>query len=151
MEPVELAYVAGLIDGEGCIHLECSRTTYRPRVSVGMSQPALPLLKELQAEWGGTLYQARIQTAKWAAAWTWHTGGPEAARLLRATQPYLRLKREQAREALAVHEIWEALTPTKGGQQRRWTPEAREACEWIKQRLHALNAKGPRATDAGVA
>lgn len=41
------AYVAGLIDGEGCIHLEKSRTSYRARVSVGMTAPALPLLTEM--------------------------------------------------------------------------------------------------------
>ena len=98
MSAANLAYVAGLIDGEGCIHLENSRTTYRPRVSVGMTEPALQLLRELHEEWGGTLYQQRAATDRWAAAWTWHSGGPWAARLLREIfrDLVLRLHRHRA-------------------------------------------------------
>jgi hypothetical protein len=151
MDAVQLAYVAGLVDGEGCIHLECSRTTYRPRVTVGMSEIALPLLTELREEWGGSLYLQRKQTAKWAAAWTWHTGGPEAARLLRSIRPHLRLKTAQAEAALWVHEIWEGLERTPNGRMGRWTPEARAACEELKQRLHVLNAKGPRVKSVEAA
>lgn len=150
MDAVNLAYVAGLIDGEGCIHMENSRTTFRPRLSVGMTEPALPLLQELHAEWGGTLYQQRQATERWAAAWTWHCGGPWAAVVLRAVQPYLRLKAGQADLAIETHAIWEGLQKGPTGQ-ARWTPEARARCSEIKAQLHALNAKGPRATDAEVA
>lgn len=44
---MNFAYVAGLIDGEGCIHLDTSGRTTRARVSVGMTEPALPILTEL--------------------------------------------------------------------------------------------------------
>ena len=141
----DFAYVAGLIDGEGCIHLDVSQTTYRPRVSVGMTAPALPLLTSLSQEWGGTLYQLRPATERWAAAWTWHLSGPPAARLLEAIRPHLRVKTRQADAALEVYAIWQALPRSPKGQ-ARWTDEARSQCEAIKQRMHAMNSKGPRAS-----
>lgn len=140
------AYVAGLIDGEGCIHLDCpKKITYRARVSVGMTEPALLLLQELQQEWGGTLYQLRKATDRWAAAWTWHLTGDAAAALLTAIRPYLRLKGAQADAAMEVEAIRGALTQRRNGD-RNWTPEARAACEAVKQRMHVMNAKGPRAS-----
>lgn len=137
------AYVAGLIDGEGCIHLDVTGGVYAPRVSVGMTAPALDLLTELQQEWGGTLYQMRKQTPRWAAAWTWHLTGWKAASLLIAIRPYLRLKAGQADAALEVAAIREALPKRRNGQ-ANWSPEARASCEAIKQQMHLMNAKGPR-------
>ena len=146
------AYVAGLIDGEGCIHLEHSRTTYRARLSVGMTEPALPLLQSLQAEWGGTLYQQRQATERWAAAWTWHATGPNAKRVIETIEPFLRLKQEQARIALEVEAIRDALERRANGD-ARWTPEAQARCAVLKERMHDLNRKGPRvpASNAGAA
>src|SRR3546814_14210100 len=95
---------------------------------------------------GWTLYLQGPGTARWQAAWTWHTGGPEAGRLLRLIRPHLRLKAAQADAALAVHEVWESLAHTKGGKQKRWTPEARATCEALKAELHRLTAKAPRAS-----
>ena len=144
------AYVAGLIDGEGCIHLDVTRGMYyRARVSVGMTEPALGLLKELQQEWGGTLYQQRKQTQRWAAAWTWHLTGDPAGVLLRAIQPHLRLKAEQARLALELEAIRQAL-PLRWGNQRLWNEDARTACRAVRHRLHTLNKKGPRASVPSV-
>ena len=147
-----LAYVAGLIDGEGCIHLDVTGKVYAPRVSVGMTEPALFLLEALQAEWSGTIYQQRAATEKWAAAYTWHITGWKAARFLTAVRPFLRLKTRQADSALQVFAIRAQLAQRSNGQ-AKWTPEAREACEAIKQEMHAMNAKGPRvpAQTAGAA
>ena len=151
----DAAYVAGLIDGEGCIHIEKSQrttTTYRVRVSLGMSAPALELLQEMQERWGGVLYQLRPETEKWAAAWTWYTWGDSAAKLLRHMLPYLRLKRAQAEVGLAVEAVRDALPRRKNGN-AKWDEASREACEELKQRMHRLNQKGPRARaqNAGTA
>lgn len=147
-----LAYAAGLIDGEGCIHLDTTGRTYKARVSVGMTQPALELLKEMQSEWGGTLYQLRAATDRWAAAWTWHMTGPTAERFLLAVRPYLRLKRAQADLAIEVQELWRSL-PTRRNGTAIWSDQAREQGEVLRQRMRLLNAKGPRASapDAEVA
>ena len=146
------AYVAGLIDGEGCIHLDATGRTYKARVSVGMSAPALPLLQSLQEEWGGTLYQARKANDRWAAAYTWHLTSESAEALIRAVRPYLRLKVKQADLALEVQEHWRSL-PRRANGQAIWSDEARATGLALKERMHVLNAKGPRApvTSAGAA
>ena len=137
------AYVAGLVDGEGCIHLDTPRGTYRARLSIGMTQPAYGLLRELQEIWGGTMYQQRMATDRWAAAWTWHLTGEKAERLILAIRPFLRLKGQQADLAVRVEEIRRSL-PLRPNGQKAWTPEGRAACEALKQQMHALNSKGPR-------
>lgn len=142
----DLAYVAGLIDGEGCIHLEVSKGRwYQPRVSVGMTEPALPLLTSLRDEWGGTLYQMRKPTTKWAGAWTWHMTGHPAAKLLTAITPYLRLKGNQAEAALKLYGIVMDLPRSPSGSQAIWSEEARAQCAEIREQMKAMNQKGPRA------
>ncbi|MDO5535856.1 MAG: hypothetical protein Q4F65_14560 [Propionibacteriaceae bacterium] len=140
---MDIAYVAGLIDGEGCIHLGTRKGTYRARVTVGMTEVALPLLRELQEEWQGSIYCSRQPTEKWAGAWVWSVQGAPARVLLESLTPHLRLKKEQATLALEVEDIRSRLARMANGS-GRWTPEARVACEAIKMRLHSLNAKGPR-------
>jgi hypothetical protein len=140
------AYVAGLIDGEGCIRLQVSKATYRASVWVGMTEVALPLLTNLREEWGGSLYRLRPATERWSAAWTWVVHGTNAGTLLRVVQPYLQLKQEQARLALEVETIRAALARRPNGLGGAWTPEARQVCAAIKQQMHVLNAKGPRVS-----
>jgi len=142
--PTDLAYVAGLIDGEGCVHLCATKNTYRARVTVGMTEPALPLLTQLHDEWGGSLTRSRPATTKWSAAWVWTLTGVDAATLLNEVRPYLRMKSEQARLALEVEHVRASL-PRRPNGSGSWTVEAREACSAIKDQLHLLNAKGTRA------
>lgn len=140
-------YLAGLVDGEGCIHLGVTKGTYRGRVTIGMTEVALPLLKSLQAQWRGGIYCSRQATDKWSAAWVWSVQGEPARELLMAIEPHLLLKKRQAQLALEVEQIRSRL-PRRPNGSGAWTPEARMACERIKERLHTLNAKGPRARDA---
>lgn len=146
-----LAYVAGLIDGEGCVHL-CVSTkeigaTYRGRVTIGMTEPALPVLKWLHQEWGGSLANSRQATDKWSAAWVWTLTGDQARELLRQVSPYLKLKAPQARLVLEVERI-RADLPRRPNGSGQWNSRARAECEAIKAKLHRLNAKGERAQNA---
>ena len=137
-------YLAGLVDGEGCIHLGTRKGTYRGRVTIGMTAVALPLLELLKAQWGGSIYCSRPATERWSAAWVWSVQGAPSRPLLEAIAPFLVLKAEQARLALEVEHI-RANLPRRPNGSGAWTPEAQDKCERIKARLHELNAKGPRA------
>ncbi|KKM71454.1 hypothetical protein LCGC14_1430370, partial [marine sediment metagenome] len=79
------AYVAGLIDGEGCISIGRSKMKsgafYTARVDVGMTK-ALDLLKQLKAVYGGTINRTRRATAKRATAYAWRIFGVPAATFL---------------------------------------------------------------------
>lgn len=147
---LEAAYLAGLVDGEGCIHLGTRKGTYRGRVTIGMTAVAKPLLEDLQKTWAGGIYQSRPETEKWSAAWVWSVQGEPARKLLLLIEPHLRLKRKQAQLALEVERIRASL-PRRPNGSGSWTPEAQAECEEIKQKLHVLNKKGPRAQNAEVA
>lgn len=144
------AYVAGLIDGEWCVHLCTSKNTYRGRVTVGMTAPALATLERLQMPWGGSLVQGRKATTAWEEAWVWTVTGAEAATLLQAAMPYLRIKAGQAYWVLEVERIRASL-PRRPNGSGAWTPEARAECAAIKGRLHELNCKGHRSAMGAVA
>lgn len=142
------AYVAGLVDGEGCIYvMDSSRygsgsISHYPVVEVGMTQKALTVLRLLHRTYGGSLYEMREATEKWDAAWTWKVQGPKAAEALAGWLPHLTIKAEQARLAIRVEEIRQEL-PRAGPKRVRWTPEAHERCAAIRKRIQELNRKGP--------
>ena len=123
------AYVAGLIDGEGCISVNRSKTKsdyiYSARIDVGMSAKAGPLLKMLHTQFGGGLRQIRKRTRRWAAAYAWGVFGHAAGRLLRDLLPHLVLKRQQASLGIELQDMI-------AGKTRGWTKKMRE-----------LNRKGP--------
>lgn len=117
----ERAYVAGLIDGEGCIGIVKDRKGYfYPRVDVGMAEPGRPLLNALHAHFGGSMSQNRPDTAKWSASFRWSLQGKTASDFCRCIAPLLKLKGAQAR--LAASDGLNGETKTE---------------------IHRLNQKGP--------
>jgi hypothetical protein len=126
LPPGEIAYVAGLIDGEGCIGITKSKGYYYARMDMGMTEVALPILNWLHARFGGSVRQNRAETEKWAAAFAWTMQGKKAAAFCRCIAPWLRLKRRQA-------EI--VSRPGLNGQS--------------KEEIHRLNQKGPSQAPGG--
>ena len=140
MKDTDYAYVAGLIDGEGSIHIEETKGKwYAPRMGLGMTKPALSVMTELHQEYGGTLRIMRPATEKWA----------DCEKLLRDVIPYLKIKKHHAELAIQVSEIRKAL-PRRTNGQSVWTEAAREKCRKIKQEVKELNRKGPGATAGSV-
>lgn len=106
-----LAYLAGAIDSDGSIGIR--RSTYHQRVRgdarapvyserVGLKQvtPQIPeLLKEC---FGGHLGTTRSQTANGRDLLSWQVTDKAAAECLRALLPFLRVKRAQAENCLAL-------------------------------------------------
>lgn len=151
MREVDLAYAAGLIDGEGSIHIEVTRGKwYAPRMCLGMTLPALEVMEMYHEEYGGTLRVMRPETEKWAEAWMWYVHGPDAVRFLSDILPYLKIKKAHAELAIQVGTIRDELPKRRNGQ-AKWTEEARERCAKIKMEVAVLNQKGPRAQNAEAA
>jgi len=99
MTEVQLAYIAGHFDGEGCIHID--RTKYRRvRVQVGCTYlPVLELYKEL---FEGKVYSKTVGPER-KPMWVWTSNRQiEAIRFLLRVEPYLMEKRAQASEALRL-------------------------------------------------
>ena len=145
------AYVAGLLDGEGCLTME-SKDSPSPRIDVGMTISAKTLLVSLQAQMGGNVRMVRKPTARWAEAWTWTITGERAAIVVAWAWSELRLKQPQATEILR---FWlthgtaatEEMT-SRGGTRRRWTKEQKEAARLAAQAISGGNRKGPEVAPA---
>ena len=133
------AYAAGLVDGEGCIHID---KTLTPRLEIGMAETALDVLKAFRREYGGTIHLGRAETEKWAASYHYTITGGNLAPVLLRLLPHLFLKREQADLALAAWRLRDEMPLTRF-KRPGWTPELRERGEAIRARVKELNRKGP--------
>lgn len=137
------AYVAGLIDGEGCLGISKKLTV---TVDVGMTEPALPLLRDLAGRYGGKVRPFRKATDTWSAAYTWTITGAKATAMLELLLPRLRLKQEQAHLLIKCQELRREM-PLNRFSRPGWTPRLLTRGQAIREQVMALNRKGPR-TDA---
>jgi hypothetical protein len=98
---IEVAYAAGIFDGEGCIHIAPYRKRGRPyhRLMVAVTNTDFPLLDWLHARWGGHLGKPLL-TNRHRPCKIWALSEGYAYPFLNAVYPYLIVKRRQAELAL---------------------------------------------------
>lgn len=94
----DLAYLAGLVDGEGCFslkrHLRPKRDHFSFELAVGMCSPEVEKVAE---HYGfGTVYYRQPQHEGWKGTCVWKMSGGILRSLLPRLLPLLRFKREQA-------------------------------------------------------
>ena len=106
MEPTTLAYLAGLIDGEGYIGIKKARRKdavspiYHERIQVRMvHEGAIRLLADTL---GGNYYLEQPHARGGRLLYCWQASDALAARILTAVLPYLIVKRESALTVLAL-------------------------------------------------
>ena len=137
---IQLAYLAGLIDGEGCIGIAKSSKQFRhdARLTIGMTDGEY--LTALADELGiGYLYsQKRAQRPGWKRRTCLSFGATACRILLPCVLPYLRLKRRQAELLLEYLEL-AAHKYTKPG---RANKIYRAKVTAVYKALRALNKKG---------
>ncbi|MFQ5937380.1 MAG: LAGLIDADG family homing endonuclease [Acidiferrobacterales bacterium] len=106
MKRIPLKYLAGLIDGEGCIDLNVTTQvtgswTIRPRVRIAMAVSSRDLLCMLQQTHGGHLSHRRSKNPAWQDSLAWEVAGyKRCCMLLRQVVNHLILKKEQAQLCL---------------------------------------------------
>jgi hypothetical protein len=137
--PDELRYLAGIIDGEGCISLhsrgERDRGYVTPGLQVGNTDKRLSeWLQQHVVE--GHVYENKDGRARHRRVWLWAVYGDIARRVIREVEPYLILKGEQARLVLTVE-------PLKAG--RRLSDDDRASRLSALDAIRALNQRGPSA------
>lgn len=103
-----LAYLAGVIDSDGCINIQKRKAgkwaaNYQPRVMVKQVTPQAPAL--LHETFGGSLWVQGPSARRGRPLHTWNVHSAAAGEALRALLPFLRIKPEQARNALALCEV----------------------------------------------
>lgn len=113
MKKEELAYSAGLFDGEGCVSIERmggkqTKTWKRKyyRLVVDVVSTSFDLVKFLHKRFGGSIfeYNSAKRCSTWKKAYRWRLGPTEAENFLRKLLPYLIYKKKHAELALRYRE-----------------------------------------------
>jgi len=101
MKRLSWKYLAGLIDGEGCIDFQRGKDTgfglyIRPRVRITLVDHAEPLLRNVQNNFGGQLTR-RKGKGTFSDSWTWSiTSKAHTLSFLTKINKHLIIKKQQA-------------------------------------------------------
>ncbi len=105
MIDTELAYLAGIFDGEGSVYIgqramrsqgvKTGKTQYVMGAALGMTDPYIPML--LHEEFGGSLLVKRRseKNSAWQDVHLWGIDGRAALAFLEVIQPWVRIKKLQ--------------------------------------------------------
>jgi hypothetical protein len=104
----QIAYFAGLFDGEGCIAARLEKnycrggnTMARAKVTVAMTDPRP--LRMLQDAFGGSLKSKPPKESHHKTKWTWWLGSAASRDFLEQLLPYLVVKKDEAILAIELH------------------------------------------------
>jgi len=148
-QAIQLSYLAGIVDGEGCIRIDKQKASkannrltpyHAPHIGVGMTDERIPQL--FKKVFGGSLRvecvpSGRKPLFRWAI-----TGRHKIIPCLEALLPYLIVKRPQAEILIRL---------AKGmkipfNRQKGVSPEELQWREDLNQQVLKLNATGAAAT-----
>src|SRR5437867_11975281 len=108
------AYVAGLLDGEGSIHIGCYKGKYRLSVQVtNGNEKAIRLIAD---NWGGTVSKFLSQSGK--LHYRYHIVAARACSLLRDVWPYSIIKEEHIKLAIEFQERRNNSSPPEDEESR---------------------------------
>ena len=151
---LSLEYVAGFIDGEGCI---CTgRTGTRsadgkrllvPRVMIANTDRRV--LDLIRSQFGGTIQTVRRPASKpnWKPGYAWRLANSAALDLLERVRPFLIVKAAQADLLLSMRALWRPVgavwhRASDGSPVRGLSQEIIAQRDEVERRLHELNRKG---------
>lgn len=132
-DEAELAYLAGIIDGEGCIGV-----AKRRYVRLRVSNTNFDLIQWLYQKFGGSIWNVKVKGNRRAQK-CWTLKAKKATDLLECVLPYLIIKEEQAQ--LALHWQKGISWPYKGGNQPLSDVE-KERRSTLVQKMKVLNKRG---------
>lgn len=98
MSDLDLAYAAGIIDGEGCIYVHKSAIRMTPKLEIKMGE--YPCVEFFQSVFGGTVSKLKVRKNGYRVLYRWVAQGENALCILESLLPYLKGKKEQALELL---------------------------------------------------
>jgi hypothetical protein len=97
---LDSAYVAGFIDGEGCLMIQ------RTSLIISVAQCKRDVLDRLATQYGGRVYVQHAATEKWRSAWQWQVYNRLAYDILTEIRPHLLVKSDEADHCI---KFWEAV------------------------------------------
>lgn len=140
---LQMAYFAGLIDGEGCLTVTRQKRNTQPTVTVMVSMTTPEPLRLLKEEFGGSLceYQRALQHKP---VWMYRCQAKKAEVLIRAIRPFLIVKAEQADLCLELRDSMSGggILPRGSHVDAEKTARITEFRESIVTRMRVLNHRG---------
>jgi hypothetical protein len=139
----ERAYIAGLLDGEGCIHIKRQprragakeRIEYGLRVTIEMTKSE-SLFTGLAKRFGGSIHFRRRSKSN-LVQWAWIMTGKTARAFLESIGPFVRIKKLEVSKALEFQQMLDA----KPHQQQKRTPNDERRYEDYYNQLRRLKLK----------
>lgn len=117
----DLAYMAGMIDGEGSIMISVSKKHGNLTSKLTVYNTNEPVIRWMSETFGGSVFKVgRPLRLKHRQEWAWSTVGNPAVAILKQVMPYLKIKRTLAELAI---EAWENRCPTPIVDRRKPLPE----------------------------
>lgn len=120
--PIDLAYMAGIVDGEGCIYGFCRmrgrKVNTIVRLSILMCSASVP--QWVHANFGGSFYALPKREGR-PDRFLWQIACSHVGPVLTALLPYLKEKRAQAEIALKLVDV---LTAWGGGNMKKISDES---------------------------
>jgi hypothetical protein len=145
MKHTTIAYLAGLVDGEGYIGIkrtkrkDCVSPIYHERIQVRMvDEGAIQFLKE---NLGGNYYHEQARSSLGRPLFCWQASDALASRILKTLLPYLIVKRESAITVLELRKSKnDPMSRVRGSPAKRvMKPEILAMRDSLYVRAKALN------------
>lgn len=93
---MDLKYLAGFIDGEGCFNFSECRTSLIPRILI--TNTNLKVLQKIKAKYGGDIYSSVVKNSPhWKPRHVWRLQHANCLKLTEELVPYLIIKKRQAK------------------------------------------------------
>jgi len=113
---IEWAYLAGILDGEGCIALNKQRTKRNGKVYsyytlfVTVGNTDYSLIKWLSDTFGGKYYPSTRKENR-RQVWTWCVASQKAEDMLNHVRKYMIVKKDQAELAIVFRNTYKGIRP----------------------------------------
>jgi hypothetical protein len=114
------AYMAGIIEGEGCIRIGMqrevkARRTLRHKLVVYVGNTDPRLIAWCRKMFSGSIHYRPARKAQHKPAWIWEAHHQVAEEVLQHCLPYMQIKREQAEVALAFRDTFRMVVRPRLG------------------------------------
>lgn len=105
-DPLEVAYFAGLFDGDGSVAMYFSRARPKqPNDQIHITNIDVRVLIRARDLFGGRIVPHAPSRMSRQATWRWYVCGLRAERFLRAVLPHLKIKKAQAEVYLSTRSL----------------------------------------------
>lgn len=99
MKQTDVAYLAGLFDGEGCISVNTHKKTGYGSLQCLMTMTNQYLINLLQLQFGGSVNKLKRRKETWRDQYLWCIHAKTAVDFLELLMPYLKIKRPEQKWA----------------------------------------------------